>query len=60
MNVTTDITNEQGSMCAEEDLLQEHRIVENCMLEEHTRACFNDLAEVILCLHITGREMLEK
>lgn len=46
--------NAQGSVCAEDNVLREHRIVKNCELEENAGACIYDLTEIILELYDSG------
>lgn len=51
-----DMISVQGSMCAEDDVSQEHRIVVDSKHIEYERACIYDLAEVILELYNSDRE----
>lgn len=42
-----DMSNVQSSIGAENYVLKEHRIVENCRLENNASVCIYDWAEVI-------------
>lgn len=53
--VEKDMTNVHGSMCAVNDALREHRIVEYCKHEEHSRACIYDWVGIISELYDSGR-----
>lgn len=55
-----DVTDEQGSMCAEDDLSRKHRIVEGCQQEGNERACIYEWTEVISEPYGSGRDGHEK
>lgn len=53
--VEYDMTNVRGSVAAEDNVLREHRIVENCE-HESAGACLYDCAMLIAEMYDSGRE----
>lgn len=56
LTVKNDTTMVQGSMCSEDDVLRENRIVEDCKQEKHVSVCVSDQTEVIPKLYESCRE----
>lgn len=53
--VTNATTNAKALMCPEDDLLREHRILNNYLQEEHAEACIYDRVEIISELYDGGK-----